>query len=133
MTRSILLAKSKTAIVFTSMYFLLSGAYASGQNNKVVARLIRYEVQPEFQAAFRQAVSDYVFHSLKSKTNVLSEAYYEQADTTVLWVIERWSNKGELDKASRSSGFQAIDSLSPRMVLPASGKSARSMARYAAA
>jgi quinol monooxygenase YgiN/pimeloyl-ACP methyl ester carboxylesterase len=80
--------------------------------NSVVARLIRYEVQPELQAAFRQAVSDYVFHSLKSETNVLSEAYHEQADTTVLWVIERWSNKDELDKASKSSRFKAIESLS---------------------
>jgi quinol monooxygenase YgiN len=112
MIPSILLSKSKTAIVFTSMYFLLSGVYASGQNSKTITRLIRYEVQPEFMAAFRQAVSNYVFHSLKSETNVMSEAYYEQLDTTVLWVIERWSNKGELDKASKSSGFKAIDSLS---------------------
>ena len=80
--------------------------------NSVVARLIRYEVQPEFQAAFRQAVSDYVSHSLKSETNVSSEAYHEQADTTVLWLIERWSNKEELDKASKSSSFKAIGSLS---------------------
>ncbi|SEM77012.1 Pimeloyl-ACP methyl ester carboxylesterase [Chitinophaga rupis] len=80
--------------------------------NKVVARLIRYDVQPEFQATFRQAVSDYVFHSLQSETNVLSEAYHEQGDTTVLWLIERWSNKDELDKASKSSGFKAIGSLS---------------------
>lgn len=78
----------------------------------VVARLIRYEVQPESQSSFRQAVSDYVFYSLKSENNVLSEAYYEQADSTVLWIIERWSNKDGLDKASRSSGFKAIESLS---------------------
>ena len=112
MLPSIFLAKSKTAIVFTSMYFLLSGTYVSGQNNKVITRLIRYEVQPQFQAAFRMAVRNYVFHSLKSETNIMSEAYYEQADTTVLWVIERWSNKDELDKASKSSVFKAIDSLS---------------------
>ena len=80
--------------------------------NNAVARLIRYEVQPESQAAFRQAVSDYVFHSLQSETNLLSEAYHEQADTTVLWLIERWSSKDELDKASKSSGFKAIGSLS---------------------
>lgn len=80
--------------------------------DNVVARLIRYEVQPEFQVQFRQAVSDYVSHSLKSETNVLSEAYYEQADTSVLWVIERWSSKNGLDEASKSAGFKAIESLS---------------------
>lgn len=82
------------------------------QPDSVAARLIRYEVQPEFQAAFRQAVSDYVFHSLQSEMNVISEAYYEQADTTVLWVIERWRNKDGLDEASKSAGFKAIESLS---------------------
>jgi quinol monooxygenase YgiN len=71
-----------------------------------------YEVQPGFLPAFRKAISNYVIHSLKSETNFLSEAYYEELDTTVLWIIERWSNKGELDKASKSSGFKAIDSLS---------------------
>lgn len=82
------------------------------RQDSIVARLIRYEVQPEFQAAFRQAVSDYVFHSLKLETNVLSEAYYEQADSTVLWIIERWSSKDGLDEAGKSAGFKAIESLS---------------------
>lgn len=84
----------------------------SDRSDNIVSRLIRYEVQPEFQAAFRQAVSDYVFQSLKTETNILSEAYYEQTDSTVLWVIERWSNKDELDKAGKSSEFKAIESLS---------------------
>ena len=112
MTPSILFAKSRAAIVFMSMYFLLSGVSASGQNSGVVARLIRYEVQPEFQAAFRQAVCNYVYYSLKVGANVLSEGYYEQADSTVLWVIERWSDKAALEKATKSSAFKVIDSLS---------------------
>ncbi|KAA2239087.1 alpha/beta fold hydrolase [Chitinophaga agrisoli] len=82
------------------------------QLDSVVARLIRYEVHPAYQAAFRQAVSDYVAHSLQSETNVLSEAYYEQADTTVLWLIERWGTKDALDEAGKSTAFKTIESLS---------------------
>ena len=71
-----------TAIVCTMLYLGLSGMNARAQNPG--ARLIRYEVQPEFQVTFRQAVNDYVVTSLQAETNVLSEAYYEQTDTTVL-------------------------------------------------
>lgn len=74
--------------------------------------MIRYEVNPGSQVAFRKAVNDYVHESLKSEANILSEAYYEESDTAVIWIIERWSSKDELDKAGKSSGFKAIESLS---------------------
>lgn len=83
-------------------------------NSNVVVRLTRYDVKPEHQAVFRKAVSEYVLYSIPLPGNILSEAYYEQEDPSVLWIIERWKNKTELDKISKSSQFKAIGSLSQR-------------------
>src|SRR6218665_3424463 len=83
-------------------------------------QLIRYEVKPEHQEAFRKAVSDYVFHSLEQDHNLLSEAYYEQEDPAVLWIIERWDHKAALEKNSLGPEFKAITSLSAQaLVSPA--------------
>jgi quinol monooxygenase YgiN len=75
------------------------------------ARLTRYDVKPDYQAAFRKVVSDYVRHSLLQENNVISEAYYEQDDPTVLWIIERWSSKIALAEAGKSPSFRALASL----------------------
>lgn len=80
-------------------------------NNDFAARLTRYDVKPDHQAAFRKVVSDYVGRSLLQEGNVLSEAYYEQDDPSVLWIIERWNSKVELEKAGKSFESQAIESL----------------------
>jgi quinol monooxygenase YgiN len=41
----------------------------------------------------------------------MAEAYYERANPTVLWLIERWKNRSELDNSSSCTQFKAIDSL----------------------
>jgi quinol monooxygenase YgiN len=86
-------------------------------NSDIVARLTRYDVKPDHQTAFRKLVSDYVHHSLNQESNVLSEAYYEQEDQSVLWIIERWNSKIELEKAGKSKSFKAIVSLSRAALL----------------
>lgn len=80
-------------------------------NNDFAARLTRYDVAPDHQTAFRKVVSDYVVYSLGQESNVLSEAYYEQEDPSVLWIIERWNSKIELEKACKSFESRAIESL----------------------
>jgi quinol monooxygenase YgiN len=72
------------------------------------ARLTRYDVKPDYQSAFRNVVSDYVRHSLLQESNVISEAYYEQDDPSVLWIIERWSSKLALAEAGKSPSFKAL-------------------------
>ena len=80
-------------------------------NNELAARPIRFEVKPDQQTAFRNAISDYVTSSLDDESNVISEAYYEEDDASILWIIERWNNKTALEKAGRSASFKALESL----------------------
>jgi quinol monooxygenase YgiN len=109
---------SKTSLAAAVLFFTLNGLDVKTQNSnqsadiRVAARLIRYEVKPDFQTAFRKAISDYVLYSLSMESNILSEAYYEEDKPSVLWIIERWTNKTGLDKISSSIQLKAIDSLS---------------------
>ncbi|MEO6547783.1 MAG: antibiotic biosynthesis monooxygenase [Ferruginibacter sp.] len=84
----------------------------SAISNEIVAKLTRYEVKPEHLETFRKALSDYVLFSLSEGSNILSEGYFEQENPAVLWVIERCSNRAELEKISNSSTAKVIASLS---------------------
>lgn len=78
-------------------------------NNDQVARLVRYEVKAAQQETFRKVISEYVIHSMKQESNILSEAYYEEENTSVLWIIERWSNKEAFEKIRKSSAMTLVE------------------------
>ncbi|MBL0741150.1 antibiotic biosynthesis monooxygenase [Chryseolinea lacunae] len=117
----------KRMVVILTMLFLLcqmnpkaqhsydavvrDSTHNQSSNNAFAARLTRFDVKPDHQAAFREVVSDYVGRSLEQESNVLSEAYYEQEEPSVLWIIERWNSKMELEKAGKSSSFKAMELL----------------------
>lgn len=110
-----LLTLSKTGLAAAALLLVINAPETKAQNSNqpdtnVVARLIRYEVEPGHQASFRKAIGDYVLHSLSMETNILSEAYYEEDKPSVLWIIERWNNKKSLDKINKSNQFKAINS-----------------------
>ncbi|WP_276481579.1 antibiotic biosynthesis monooxygenase [Paraflavitalea pollutisoli] len=89
---------------------LLTGSWAMAQ--PPAARLIRYEVKPASLVSFRQAVRHYIGESTKAPGNILSEAFQEEADSTKLWIIERWTNQSALDKASHGNAYKTITALS---------------------
>ena len=70
------LTVSKTglaAMLFITLNGLNTKAQESNQmnNNKMVARLLRYEVKPEFQVKFRKAISDYVHYPVLDRKSVV--------------------------------------------------------------
>jgi len=111
----LLISKAVSALLI--IFFMLNNMYAKAQTtntldtDSIAARLVRYEVKPAYQTAFKEAMSDYVLYSLKQQNNILSEAYYEQDNPAVLWIIERWSSKQALEKAIKSNQFQTLKSL----------------------
>jgi quinol monooxygenase YgiN len=89
-------------------------AYAQEINKmekNMVAKLTRYEVKPGYQEKLRTALNNYVLHSIVVKSNIMAEAYYEQENNNVIWLIERWINKNELGKVTASVEFKAIETL----------------------
>ncbi len=108
----------KTMAVFAILISLRS-IYATAQSQdkitsndqQVIARLMCYEVKQEYKEQLQKALSAYGLHSLSSESNIMTEAYYERENPAVLWLIERWSSKNELDKFDNNSYSKAVRSL----------------------
>jgi quinol monooxygenase YgiN len=104
---------------------MLCSPYVSAQNTHAAkdkikdaeARLIRYEVRHDYQKQFRTALTQYVAHSIVMESNIMSEAYYEQDNATVLWLIERWKNRTEHDRGNASKQFKALETLAKEALL----------------
>lgn len=82
------------------------------QNNDLIARITSYEVKPGLEEQFRKVLGDYVLYALANESNIMAEAYYEQNKPSVVWVIERWKNKNQLDAFTKEPQGKAIASLS---------------------
>ncbi|MEZ0390102.1 MAG: putative quinol monooxygenase [Verrucomicrobium sp.] len=85
--------------------------HPAGEAGKVVATLTQLQVKQPHQAQVKDATKNYVMHALGSEGNIMAEAYYEEADSTVLWLIERWASKEALDRISSSSESKILAAL----------------------
>lgn len=82
-----------------------------------VVRLLQYHVRSEYQAEFRKALGDYVNTAVNATGNIMAEAYYEETDSTKLWIIERWTDQRSLEKNGESNAANAIVGLMKNEVL----------------
>jgi len=81
------------------------------KNIQVIGRLTRYAVKPTHQENFRSTLSNYVLQALTEEGNIQAEAYYEQDHQSVLWLIERWQDRNELERFGKSLPSRAVASL----------------------
>ncbi|SEO70844.1 Quinol monooxygenase YgiN [Flavobacterium sp. CF108] len=99
-TKAKLTVSKKVLGIFTVL-FSLQSALASAQNE--TAKITRYEVKEQYQEDFQKAISEYVQKSILKESNIMSEAYFEQNNKTVIWLFERWTSKAALDKNNSKS------------------------------
>lgn len=101
-------------LALTTIWLTLSTlpAEAKETDAEAVAVLTRYDIQNGYQQQFRGAISSYVEQALVNENNIMAEAYVEQGQPLILWVIERWSSKSEFEKTTKTQSFKTIDSLS---------------------
>lgn len=76
-----------------------------------LGRLTRYVVKPVESDSFQAALSAYVRQALTVESNIQAEAFYEQDDRSVLWLIERWKNRSELERFGDSPPAKRVESL----------------------
>lgn len=99
MTKKLFSIPKKIQGIITAIFLLQSltaEAQHSNINNKeekMTALITRYEVKKENLEKFQKAVSDYVKESLSDESNIMSEAYFEQENQTVIWLFERWTSQ----------------------------------------
>jgi quinol monooxygenase YgiN len=90
---------------------LATSNHVQAQKTEVFGRLTRYAVKPDYQEKFRRSLSEYVLRALAQEGNIQAEAYYERDNQSVLWLVERWRNRNELERFGNNSQSRAIDSL----------------------
>ena len=120
----------KASIIFTTLFVLYS-TFATAQNSinslenktlelnneEMTAKITRYEVKKEYLEKFYKVLSDYVLESLQQESNIMSEAYFEQDNQTVIWLFERWTNENELKKFKSNSKSKALVTLEKTVLL----------------
>lgn len=115
---------SKTAFAIAIYAFALVTNTTKAQNSirikteiliETASKLTRYEVNKQNEAQFRKALTDYVTASISSKENIMAEAFYEQDKTNILWLIERWNGKNQLENFSKKAEAKALQSLTEKL------------------
>ena len=79
-----------------------------------VAVLARYEVKKGYRKLFRRAIRRYVKQAMAQETNIMAEAYREQENSSVLWVMERWSSQSGLNRMRAGAGYKLIQLFSEK-------------------
>lgn len=114
---------TKKALTIATVILLLMSGNAKAQNTikvktkvltEAISKMTMYEVKPEQVTLFSETLKNYVNHSITSKDNIMAEAFYEQNKPNVLWLIERWNDKKELEKFSKTSPSKSLESLSQK-------------------
>ncbi len=84
---------------------------------ETTSKLTRYEVNEQNLAQFRKALTKRIMctASISSKENIMSESFYEQDKTNVLWLIERWNGKNQLENFSKKAEAKALQSLTEKL------------------
>lgn len=78
---------------------------------EVAGRLTRFPVTEENLEPFKSALAAYVASALDEPGNIQAEAYHERETPSVLWLIERWKNRGELARFDHSPAAREVASL----------------------
>jgi len=129
MTAKVFLSLFNKALVLITMCSLLSNTYAMEKSHKgkqlthnegEVTVLTQYEVKKGHKKKFRKLLRKYVRQANADKSNIMAEAYYEQENASLLWVIERWDSKSALEKGRNGTKFKLIKALAEKkLVQPA--------------
>ncbi|WP_195760072.1 antibiotic biosynthesis monooxygenase [Flavobacterium sp. LC2016-23] len=81
---------------------------------EMVSKITKYEVKEEYLDPFKKTFSDYVFYSLASKGNIMSEGLYDQNKTNVLWLIERWNSENQMEDFNKGPQGKELESLAKK-------------------
>ncbi|SHG30555.1 putative quinol monooxygenase [Flavobacterium defluvii] len=111
------ISKKLSGIITAMFLFQISISEAQNSNKSIEknkgmkAVITRYEVKKENQEKFQKAISDYVNASLLEENNIMSEAYFEQENQSVIWLFERWTNENMFDTFRNSEKAKSVKTL----------------------
>lgn len=114
-----------------TLLFLFFGTVTTAQNKTnsikndmkniekllIVNRIIRYEVKKEYQESFQKEVNNYVLASLSNANNIMTEAYFEKQNQSVIWLFERWTDEKAFDKFKKNPASEILTTLAKTSLL----------------
>ena len=116
---------SKNAMSLATFVFTLITGSADAQNSykiktrvltETVSKMTRFEVKEEQLSEFKKTLSVYVSSALASSSNIMAEAFYDQNQSNVLWLIERWNDKKQLENFSKGKQAESLQSLTEELL-----------------
>ena len=87
------------------------GTIQKANPREAIGKLTRYVVKTNHYENFRTALSNYVSQALVKAENIQAEAYFERDNPPVLWLIERWTSRAELERFGDGEQSKAIKAL----------------------
>jgi quinol monooxygenase YgiN len=119
----------KATLLFVTIGIIVSSAFTPGSDTQDLAAPVHtskdpepvaiinsYRVKEAYQNQFRKALGNYVHQAMLSEQNIMAEAFYEQENSSMLWLIERWTTKSGLTKSHGHPLFKAIETLAQTAV-----------------
>ena len=79
--------------------------------------ITKYESKKGYRKKFRKALRTYVKLANTDPDNVMAEAFHEQENPNIFWVIERWENKIALENLSRNGKLKLLRFLSEKKLV----------------
>lgn len=106
-----LFGAKKVATIAAYLFTIVTGSVNAQGSYKIktknvtqtISKMTMYEVKEESLSHFKESLSKYVFSAIASKNNIMAEAFYEQNKPNVLWLIERWNGKSELQDLNETN------------------------------
>jgi len=77
----------------------------------IIGRLMRFRAAPSLKVELYIALNQYVLSASDAEGNIMAEAYYQEDDDSILWVIERWSEARFLDNNEKKEPMLNIIAL----------------------
>ncbi|MEN2413620.1 putative quinol monooxygenase [Flavobacterium mesophilum] len=117
---------TKKGLTIATSIFLMTVSNSKAQNavkiktnvlTEATSKMTLFEVKNEQLTSFKKALSDYVSTALASKNNIMAEAFYEQDNSNILWLIERWSDKKQFEDFSKNTQSKSLEALAKKAVL----------------
>ena len=108
--------KTILSLLFAALSLFAFSLYAGGEH-EIISLITRYDVNQREQERFRNVLADYVEQAIAQEGSVMAEAYYEQENPLIVWVIERWTSKDALRSAHESKQFRAIELLARKALI----------------
>jgi quinol monooxygenase YgiN len=106
--------------VIPAMCILLFSTHMKAQktnNMEEVAVMTQFDVKKDQEKKFHKSLRRYVNRAAHNKNNIMAEAYHEEENTSVMWIIERWNSQRDLDKMRTGAKFKRVNTLSKKMLV----------------